>query len=170
MSAYASEPSGEPVPSGYDHPENETSFWGQLARQAYERIVLGPGHRIIVDVGCGSGVALASLARRAAASVTLVGVDPAEDMRRLAAQRTAGLTQVEIRDGRFESLPLADASVDYLYSIWAFQWVRDPQQAVAELRRVLAARGDFDLWFAGVHTGRELARAAGEVLGRHVDL
>ncbi|HVH45116.1 MAG TPA: beta-ketoacyl synthase N-terminal-like domain-containing protein, partial [Labilithrix sp.] len=153
----------------YDAPSNETSFWGELAREAYEGIVLLPRYRLVVDVGCGTGLALKHLRGRAPASTQLIGVEPAEQMRLLAQRRLTGDEGIEVRDGRFEELPLADASVDYLFSLWAFHWVSEPERAGAELRRVLKRDADLDLWFVGLNTGAEFARVTGDVLRRYVD-
>ncbi|WP_394849576.1 SDR family NAD(P)-dependent oxidoreductase [Pendulispora brunnea] len=170
MSIHSTASSYSAIADKYDDPANETSFWGRLARQAYERMVLLPEYRLVVDVGCGSGLALEHLQGRAPASTSFVGIEPAEQMRVIAKQRTAGGGRVDVRDGRFEELPLADASVDYLYSLWAFHWVNEPRRAAAELRRVLKPNAELDMWFVGLNTGWEFAQATGEVLLRYVDL
>src|SRR5690349_21710428 len=154
------------IAAKYDDSGNGTSFWGALARDAYERIVLKPRHELVVDVGCGTGLALEHLQGRAPSGTRLVGVEPAEQMRSLAAERCAARPNIEIRDGRFEAIPLPSGSVDYLYSIWAFHWASDPRAAAEEIRRVLRADGDCDLWFVGVNNGREFTRTVGEVLRR----
>ena len=69
------------VADRYDGDSNERSFWGELAREAYEAIVLRPRYRVIVDVGCGTGLALHHLQGRAPAHAKLIGIEPAEQMR-----------------------------------------------------------------------------------------
>src|SRR6218665_2421312 len=154
----------------YDTQSNESSFWGELARGSYEAMLLKPQYRVIVDVGCGTGGALNHLQSRAPSSTRFIGIEPSEQMRLFAQQHNAGSASVELREGRFEALPLEDASVDYLYSIWAFHWSNDPQRASAEIRRVLKQDGELDMWFIGMNTGREFARKTAEVLSRYVDL
>ena len=170
MSAHTPAESYSKIASKYDGQSNEYSLWGELARGMYEGIVLKPQYRVIVDVGCGTGAALNHLQGRASPSVQLIGVEPSEQMRRLAEQRNAGIASVELREGSFEKLPLADGSVDYLYSIWAFHWTSDPRRAAEEIRRVLKEDGELDLLFIGLNTGREFARKTAEVLSRYVDL
>jgi len=170
MSAHTPAESYSRIASKYDGQSNEYSLWGELARGMYEGIVLKPQYRVIVDVGCGTGAALNHLQGRASPSVQLIGVEPSEQMRRLAEQRNAGIASVELREGSFEKLPLADGSVDYLYSIWAFHWTSDPRRAAEEIRRVLKDDGEMDLLFIGLNTGREFARKTAEVLSRYVDL
>jgi len=64
--------------------------------------------------------------------------------RRCFAIMSAPSGRVEIRDGQFEQLPLADASVDYLYSLWAMHWVSDARRAAAELRRVMKPESELE--------------------------
>ncbi|WP_158624963.1 type I polyketide synthase [Corallococcus terminator] len=158
------------VADQYDSESNETSFWGEFARRAYEGFVLKPNHRLVVDVGCGTGLALHHLQGCAPESTRFIGVEPSELMRLRAQQRNRNAASVELREGSFEALPLADASVDYLYSIWAFHWSSDPRRASAEIRRVLKEDGDLDMWFIGLNTGREFASKTAEVLSRYVNL
>jgi ubiquinone/menaquinone biosynthesis C-methylase UbiE len=158
------------VASHYDDELNETSFWGELARESYEAIVIKPRYEVILDVGCGTGLALHHLQGRAPSHVHLFGVEPSEEMRRLAERRNAASPNVELRDGRFESIPLPDDSVDYLYSLWAFHWSTDPRRAAEEIRRVLRRDGELDLRFIGLQTGGDFSRKVGEVLRRYVDL
>jgi SAM-dependent methyltransferase len=75
-----------------------------------------------------------------------------------------------VLEGRFEALPLADGSVDHLYSIHAFHWVREIDRAVAELRRVLAPDADLDLYFVGEGTGREFIALTSPLVRRHLGL
>jgi len=154
----------------YDGAANENSFWGELARRSYESIALESSYRVIVDIGCGTGLALHHLRSRAPDTMTLIGIEPAEQMRLLAEQRSAGVAGIEFREGRFEELPLAEASVDYLYSIWALHWTTEPDRAAAEIKRVLKDDGEMDLWFTGLNTGGEFSRKTGEVLRRYVGL
>ena len=70
-------------------------------------------------------------------------------------QRTADLPQISILDGSFENIPLTGASVDYVYSLFAFHWTTDLNRAVDELARVLKREGEMDLFFIGRNNGRE---------------
>src|SRR5215471_6275516 len=153
----------------YNSYANKSSFWERLARAAYEGIDLKV-YKTGVDVGCGTGLAIEFLGRKSRDGVRIVGIEPAERMRSLAKERVAQLNNVDVLAGEFESIPLPDASVDYLYSIWAFHWVHNPSLAVKELQRVLKTDAELDLWFVGWNTGREFAQAASRVLGKYVNL
>jgi ubiquinone/menaquinone biosynthesis C-methylase UbiE len=152
----------------YDDPRNLDSCWGRIARLSLDFVKLAERHQSVVDVGCGSGRELVNLARRSAPAVSFVGVEPATGLREIAAARAAELPNVRILEGRFEALPLASRSVDYLYSVLAFHWTTDLKASVAELARVLSAKGDMDLTFIGRHNGREFIRKTSPVFFRYL--
>jgi len=158
------------VAEAYDGSANATSFWDGITREATRAIDLSRGYRTIADIACGTGSALAELAARAGEGVRLVGVEPAERMRERARERTAELPAVEVLPGTFEDLPLRDASVDYLFSNWAFHWTSDPARAAAEIARVLKPDGELDLYFTGRHSGRELAPVVSPVYANYMGL
>jgi ubiquinone/menaquinone biosynthesis C-methylase UbiE len=139
----------------YDDEPNLHSCWGQAADKALASIHLKDDYRLILDVGCGTGRALAWLASRAKSGVQFVGIDPAENMRNLALGRVQPFRNVQIWDGSFEHIPLETCSVDYLFSIFAFHWTTDPEAAVREVQRVLRPAAEMDLFFIGRDNGRE---------------
>ena len=139
----------------YDDEANFQSCWGRASERALSSIRLLGDYRLVVDMGCGSGRAIHALAAAAPPHTQFVGIDPAENMCRVAAQKTALQKGVQIRQGSFENIPLESASVDYLYSILAFHWVTDLAASVAELARVLKPNGEMDLFFIGRDNGRE---------------
>lgn len=97
-----------------------------LAPQAGERIL---------DLGCGDG----QLTERLAESGAIVsGVDA--DPRMVEAAKARG---VEAQCAVAESLPMADASFDAVFSNAALHWVRDQDAMMAEVRRVLKPGGRF---------------------------
>lgn len=139
----------------YDDELNAQSCWGRAADQALSSIAIKDQYQLILDVGCGTGRALARLASARRPGVQFFGIDPAENMRRKAAERTRGYSNVEIRDGSFEQIPLPDQSVDYLYSIFSFHWTTDLEASVREIARVLKPAAEMDLFFIGRNNGRE---------------
>ena len=119
-------------------------------------------------MGCGSGRAIHALAAAAPPHTQFVGIDPAENMCRVAAQKTALQKGVQIRQGSFENIPLESASVDYLYSILAFHWVTDLAASVAELARVLKPNGEMDLFFIGRDNGREFIQKTSAIFLKYM--
>ncbi len=154
----------------YDTDANQQSCWGKLATGELDTLSIRADRTCVVDVGCGTGAALVQLAARVGPSTRLIGIEPAPGMRTIASQRTAALPNVSVLDGRFEDLPLPNASVDHLYSIHAFHWVREVDRAVTELRRVLAPDADLDLYFVGPGTGKAFIATTSPIVRRHLGL
>jgi ubiquinone/menaquinone biosynthesis C-methylase UbiE len=154
--------------NAYDDPRNIASCWGRVTHDSFGLISLRARHETVVDVGCGTGHELTRLASNHAPHVRFVGVEPAGNMREIAAARAARYPNVRIVDGRFERLPLETHSVDYLYSILAFHWTTDPHKSVAELARVLRAMGELDLTFIGRNNGREFIKKTTPVFFKYL--
>lgn len=152
----------------YDDERNVCSCWGQASDKALASIQPKHDHRLILDVGCGTGRALAWLATRSKTDVRFVGIDPAENMRRLARRRVQRFPNVQIQDGSFESIPLETGAVDYLFSIFAFHWTTDPDAAIREIRRVLKPGAEMDLFFIGRDNGREFIQKTTPIFMKHM--
>lgn len=143
----------------YDRADNMHSCWGMASDKALASLRLRDRHERVVDVGCGSGRALLELAARTPGTKEFIGIEPAENMRALAARLTRPYPSIRILDGGFEALPLETGTVDYLFSILAFHWTTDLEQSVRELHRVLKPDGEMDLFFIGRQNGQEFIRA-----------
>ncbi|MGH9447405.1 MAG: class I SAM-dependent methyltransferase, partial [Terriglobia bacterium] len=143
----------------YDRAGNLCSCWGRASMTALTSLFLRQDYRVVADVGCGTGTALARLASQRRSEALLIGLDPAENMRQRAIQHTRSHRNVRILDGRFEEMPLDSGSVDYLYSLFAFHWTSDMEVSVREISRVLTPRGEMDLFFIGRNNGREFIQS-----------
>lgn len=152
----------------YDHPKNIESCWGRITQHSCGFVQLRDAHKVIADVGCGTGRELAELAGRSGSDRQFIGVEPATNMRQLASERTAAYPHVRVVDGSFENLPIESRSLDYLYSILAFHWTTDLAKSVAELARVLKATGEMDLTFIGRHNGREFIQKTTPVFFKYL--
>ena len=152
----------------YDDDLNVRSCWGIATNEAFASIIIKEHYDVVVDVGCGTARALSRLAAAGRPGMQWIGVDPAENMRKLAVDRTRGLSGVRILDGSFENIPLSSSSVDYLFSIFAFHWTTNLEQSVQELRRVLKPSGEMDLFFIGRNNGREFIRATSPIFLKHM--
>jgi arsenite methyltransferase len=97
----------------------------------------------VLDIGSGSGTDLLLAARLTGPAGRGIGVDMTAAMRAkcMANARAIGLTNVEVRDGNAESLPLPDASVDVVTSNGVINLVPDKRSAIAEIYRVLRPGG-----------------------------
>ena len=97
----------------------------------------------ILDVGCGGGMALGLLARRATGGY-VAGVDYSPEMVRQATARNREAVargRVEVREGDAMALPYDDESFDQVCAIEAFYFWPDPLQGLREARRVLRPGG-----------------------------
>jgi len=94
----------------------------------------------VVDIGCGPGNAV-----RAAAGLgaRVTGVDPSPMMLRLARTLTRNHSTVAWSQGTAEKLPLPDGSVTVAWSVKTVHHWKDVTAGLAEVNRVLAARGRF---------------------------
>lgn len=152
----------------YDKESNSQSCWVRAGQKILQSIVLCSQYRLIVDVGCGTGKALAELAAQASPGMSFIGLDPALNMRVLARQRTHDFRQVQIMDGSFEHIPLTSQSVDYLFSIFAFHWATDLDLAVSEIARALRPAAAMDLFFVGRHNGREFIQKTSPIFLKYM--
>ncbi len=104
-------------------------------RQALGRAGLGAGMHV-VDVGCGTGLLAREAMKLVGPGGSLTGVDPSPGM--MAQADVPGARFVE---GRAESIPLPDASADFLSMGYALRHIDDVNVALAEFRRVLRPGG-----------------------------
>ena len=113
--------------------------------------------QVVLDHACGAGMDLLLAARRVGKSGKVIGVDMTAGMRAAAttAAAQAGMADVvEIRDGVYENLPVADASVDVVISNGVVNLAPDKTRVFAEIARVLKPGGH--LFLADVVVQREL--------------
>jgi ubiquinone/menaquinone biosynthesis C-methylase UbiE len=99
----------------------------------------------VVDIGCGPGVAVRRAAAHGASSV--VGIDPAAVMLRVALPLTRArhgtAPMVRFLDGSAEDLPLPDDSASVIWSLATVHHWNDLDAGLAEVRRVLRPEGRF---------------------------
>jgi ubiquinone/menaquinone biosynthesis C-methylase UbiE len=110
--------------------ERDADLAAQLSR-------LHSGDRV-VDVGCGPGTAVRRAARLGA---SVIGVDPAPVMLRVARILTTSSETVRYDTGTAEALPLPDGSVSVLWTIASVHHWADLDAALGEARRVLSPAG-----------------------------
>jgi arsenite methyltransferase len=97
----------------------------------------------VVDLGSGSGMDVFFAAERVGPSGRVVGIDftpeQLEKARRIAAE--GGYSQVELREGRIEDLPVEDASCTCVISNGVINLAPEKERVFAEAARVLKPGG-----------------------------
>jgi SAM-dependent methyltransferase len=116
-----------------------------------------------LDLSCGPGAFARALAA-AAPGALIVGLDISRAMLEVAAQRTAGYSNVMLVRGDAHALPFAGAAFAGVNNAGALHAYDDPELVFREVRRVLAPGGHYiGSTFAEAPSlfGRLAARAAG---------
>ena len=111
---------------------------GPIQRQREKVVPLASGR--VLEIGMGTGLNLPFYDRGRVKSI--VGVDPALQMHKLALKRSlaAGIA-VELVGVSAERLPVADASFETVVSTYTLCSIADPVAALKELRRALVPGG-----------------------------
>ncbi len=130
----------------------DTAFGAAIFRQevACLRLACPEYSGVWVEVGVGSG-------RFAKELGIACGLDPSEEMLRLAASRG-----IETHQGSAEALPFSDASFTGVLLTFTLCFLANPSEALGECRRILCPGGDLLLGFvpSGSSWGLHYARKA----------
>jgi SAM-dependent methyltransferase len=102
---------------------------------------VAPNSRVL-DVGCGSG-SMSRLIARSFPQAEVVGVDVRQQYLDFARVRAGdeGIRNLTFQNGDVFALPFADASFDLVWSKYLLQWLREPKNALAEMKRVTKPGG-----------------------------
>jgi ubiquinone/menaquinone biosynthesis C-methylase UbiE len=117
----------------------EERHW-HTAKHALARMPVEAGETVL-DLGTGSGYALRAL-RETRDIGRGVGLDGSPEM----VQNARGYTdddRLSFVHGDFHRLPLADDSVDHVWSMEAFYYAQEPLAVLDELSRILKSGGTF---------------------------
>lgn len=97
-----------------------------------------PGEHVL-DIACGTGNAALLAAARGA---HVIGVDAAQRLLGVARERAAAAdVAAEFLPGDLLALPVADASIDVVLSVFGVIFASDPAKAVSGVARVLGPEG-----------------------------
>ena len=110
---------------------------------------------VVLDVGSGTGFFTRQLSNKYPVS-QVIGLDIAEGMLSFAACQQ---TSADWLCADAESLPLADNSIDIIFSSLAIQWCNHLPQLMAELKRVLKPGGSAYVATLGPETLQELKKS-----------
>ena len=101
-----------------------------------------PG-QVVLDLGSGAGIDLLLAAERVGPEGRVIGVDMTDEMIDRARQAAAagGHTNIEVRKGLIEALPVESASVDWVISNCVINLSPEKDRIFAEIARVLKPGG-----------------------------
>ncbi len=135
--------------------------------RAIDALDLTPGD-VALDLGCGPGAGVARMARRAG---RVYGIDSSSamlDMARRANRQAIAKGTVTVAHGRFEAIPLPNASVDKLLAANVAYFWPDFAPILAEIRRVVRPGGRLAIYVTDRETMRHW-RFAGPETHRQFD-
>jgi len=139
--------------------ESAASLQARVAAELLERLAVfafAPG--VVLDLGAGTGRVTRELKRRYRRAL-VIALDLAPGMLREARRHQQWWRRFERVCGDALRLPLADASVDVVFSSLMLQWCEPLDMALAECRRVLKPEGFFAFSTFGPDTLHELRGA-----------
>src|SRR5687767_14662975 len=93
---------------------------------------------VVGDLGCGTGQLTEGLAPHVR---RVISVDGSDDMLEAARQRLSGATNVDIRQGELESLPIESGELDVAMLSLVLHYSPEPPRALAEVGRVVRTGG-----------------------------
>ena len=95
--------------------------------------------KLVLDVGCGSGIVTRDIASLTKGKV--IAIDGSEDMIKVAQNVLKSFKNVELRVGNANNLPLEDNMFDIVTCNLLLMWTDDPQMVVNEMARVTKPGG-----------------------------
>ncbi|MGN0145110.1 MAG: class I SAM-dependent methyltransferase [Clostridium sp.] len=96
--------------------------------------------KVILDVGCGTGIATRKLYKKFNAAAKIIGLEPSDQMRKQAINHSS--KNIEFIKGVAEELPFKDEEVSIVTTAQAIQWFVRPS-FYKEVNRVLEKGGLF---------------------------
>ncbi|MFH1017676.1 MAG: arsenite methyltransferase [Pseudomonadota bacterium] len=101
----------------------------------------------VLDLGCGAGIDVILAAKRVGPKGKVIGVDMTDEMiaKAKANVKAAGLTNVDVRRGIIEDLPVESSSVDLVISNCVINLSPEKEKVFKEIARVLKQGGGISI-------------------------
>jgi ubiquinone/menaquinone biosynthesis C-methylase UbiE len=115
---------------------------------------------VVGDLGCGTGQLTESIAPFVN---HVIAIDDSSAMLGAARRRLASMSNVEVKSGRLESLPIEDGSLDAALLFLVLHYVPEPEMAVKEARRALKPSGRLLIVDMMPHDREDLSHEMGHV-------
>jgi ArsR family transcriptional regulator len=114
-----------------------TDLFGERSPLVGMLALLDPDARV-ADLGCGAGQLTATLAPFVG---RVVGVDASGAMLAAARRRLDGVTNVDLRQGELEALPMEPGDADAAVMSLVLHYIAEPAKALGEAARILRGGG-----------------------------
>jgi ArsR family transcriptional regulator len=141
--------------------------WDKLRRELYGEnfsiaamLSLLPRDYTVADLGCGSGNVAAMLAPNVK---QVIAVDSSAAMLKAAKKRLGELSNVDLRRGELEQLPIDDASCDAAMLLLVLSYVNDVPRVLREASRILKPSGRVVIVDLLPHDRDDFRRQTGQV-------
>lgn len=95
----------------------------------------------VVDIGCGSGAVMPAILELVGAEGSVTGVDASEERVAEARRLVTGARNAVAQVGSLPQTGLPDARFDFSWSQFVFEYLPEPQRAVAEMIRITRPGG-----------------------------
>ena len=114
--------------------------WGEVSRAGWRRAGFGSGTSIL-DLGCGPGLATRELAFLTGPEGRVHAMDPSAKFLARVNEIAKALGNVEAHQADAYQTLLADSCIDHVHARWLFCFLDRPEDAAAEMARVLKPGG-----------------------------
>jgi len=119
--------------------------WDKLRRELYGEnfstaamLALLPRNYVVADLGCGTGNVAAMLAPNVK---QVIAIDSSAAMLKAAKKRLEEFSNVDLRRGELEQLPIEDSSCDAALLLLALSYVEEAARVLQEAARILKPGG-----------------------------
>jgi len=114
----------------------------------------------VADLGCGTGAVTQSLAPFVE---RVIAVDESAAMLSAARKRLHGVENVDIRNGRLESLPIGDAEIDVALLFLVLHYAAEPTRVITEAARAIKPGGRLLVLDMMPHDRQDLRQTMGHL-------
>lgn len=153
------------------HDHELVEFSRPVSEELLRRAAIAPGMRVL-DLASGTGEPSLSIAERVGSRGSVLGIDLAEPMLRVAREKAAArrLSNVDYRTGDAESLEVPESSFDAATMRWGLMFLPNPVEALRRVRLALRTGGRFAVSTWGAPEPNPFIRIPLDVLRRHTEV
>lgn len=114
------------------------SFFSEAVREQAIAVAGVQKGKLAADIGAGTGFVTEGLIKL---GVRVIAVDQSEAMLLELQNKFGGNNTIDVRVGHGDAIPIPNGSVDYVFANMYLHHVENPQQAIAEMARILKRDG-----------------------------